>query len=126
MKGFSEKMNDIENMNDLELLDFYVDECGSFIDPRIFRHIQNRGLTYIVNTGLVGSKREKKSIIRARLHSTGRYTGDPEIERVAATIHRIKTTQAEIYHLDPTDAHTMKSLSERMSVLVRDLLEFYG
>lgn len=125
MDSFSEKMKNIEKLTDLELLDFYVEECYAFIDPRIFRHVNARGLYHIIDIGKTGSKAEMKAIIRAKLHLAGRYTGDPEIEAIAAVIYRIKTTQAEIFHLDPTDGYAMKSLAERMAGLADQLINFY-
>lgn len=125
MDNFTEKMKAAECMTDLELLDFFIDECTSFIDPRIYRHISNRGLSWIIKTGLTNSREENRAIVRARLASTGRYIGHPEIEHIAAVVDRIKATQKEISTVDPTDPKRLIELAARLSSLSEEVANFY-
>lgn len=113
-------------MTDLQLIDWFIDSGGaSMPDPRIFRHIMQRGLLWVVNTGLKGSHDEQKAIVRARLSTTGRYTGDPEIEHIAACVERIKAVQKEVASVDPTDASRVIELCGRLARLSKELIDFY-
>ena len=111
-------------MSDLELLDHYCETCSVFIDPRIFRHVAARGLVWAVND-LGRDSRENKALVRAKLASAGRYTGDPEIEQVASMIDRIQALQNRISKTKASDAREIRDLAEALQNVAQLLVDYY-
>lgn len=119
-----DRLENMAEMTDLALLDYYVDEGGNHADPRIFNKVRERGLArYVMNLGQ--DRRENKALVRAALAQAGRYVGDAEMELIASTVERIKSLQKRIAAADPTDAQELSSLAVLMQRFSADLLSFY-
>ena len=114
----------VEEMSDLELLDHYCETCSVFTDPRIFRHVAARGLVWAVND-LGRDSRENKALVRAKLASAGRYTGDPEIEQVASMIDRIQALKNHISRTKASDAREIRDLAEALQNVAQQLVDYY-
>lgn len=109
-------------MTDLELVDKFCEECMQFINPAIFRQIQDRGLYDIINY-LPKTTAEAKAVARARMAKQGKYFGDPEIDAIAGTIQRIEFLRKELNKISITDVHEILPILEEMitlSVYVKD------
>jgi hypothetical protein len=113
---------DTSNMNDVEFIDHWI-ENSAFIDPVLFRELQSRRLTSIVNLLPGANTAEKKSSARVRLAKAGIYLGEPEIETIAAEIERVKSLQKQIAGADPADPTALIKLIDTMKahlVFVKD------
>ena len=115
----------MDDMTDLELVDYYIDTCMHFIDPRTFHKIQDRGLYSIINH-LGGEGSEAKQVARARMAETGRYVGNPDIEVMAGLVDRIRALQKEISAINPADADKIKSKAEQIIWASASLLSKYN
>lgn len=123
--GREEGSSNSETMTDLQLIDKFCEECQDFIDPRIFREIEKRGLVWAVNK-LPQGVEESKAVIRARFAKKGRCFGDDEIDQIANTVIRIETLRDRLNKISMTEPHkVMPILNEMMthSQFVRDYLK---
>lgn len=111
----ADKFASTENMTDLEFVDHWIEYCSDFINPLLFRLLQERGLYSIVNR-LSGTKEERKATARARMAKIGRYVGDPEIEEIAGHIDQIKRLQASITQCEPTEVGELIVLLDKIRV----------
>lgn len=116
----------LDDLTDIQLIDYYIENCSHFIDPRIFRHVEKRGLYYVINYLSGETFAEMKAIARARMAERGKYIGDPEIEAVADLTDRIKAVQAELCNVKATEASKVKELSERLVRLSDELLNYFN
>lgn len=98
---------------DLTLIDEYCEKCVDFIDPRLFRELERRGLYNSINK-LGDHVPQRKAIARARLQATGRYMGDPEIEQIADTIARIEKLKAELAVVPASEVHLLLPIVEQI------------
>lgn len=112
-------------MTDLELLDLYCEKCRDFIDPVLFRDIEKRGLVYAINR-LPSNINEAKSMMRGRLVTTGRYIGDPEIEAIADTVHRLESLCKELQGLNMADADRVLHILNQMQDHATYVLNYYN
>ena len=94
-----------ETLNDLQLVDTYIEHCRNFINPKLFREIQKRGLYNIINH-LPKNINEAKAIARARLSHIGKEFGDEEINQIANTIQRIEFLITQLNQTPVTDVNT--------------------
>lgn len=111
-----------EILNDLELVDEYIEKCQRFIDPILLREVTTRGLYNIINF-LPANIKEAKSVARGRLAKKGKYFGDDEIDQIANEIQRIEFLINKLSSLKATDVHkTLPLISEiqSRSEFVRD------
>jgi hypothetical protein len=92
----------MSSLNDLEAIDQYIINCRDFINPKLFRDINNRGLYKIIN-GLPYDVNEAKAIARARLAKIGKSFGDEEIDQIANTVQRMEFLRDELSCLSMTD-----------------------
>jgi len=104
----------MKNLTDLELIDKFCVECITFIDPRVFREIEDRGLYSIINR-LPYLVEERKATARARLKLIGAYVGDPEIEQIADEISRIKALQIELFNTPASEVIKILTIIENMN-----------
>lgn len=112
----------LKTMTDLECVDNYIEKSRDFIDPKIFREINQRGLYQIINL-LPNDAREAKAIARAHLSKTGKYFGDEQIDQIAGTIQRLEFLRANLNSLSMTDCDkTFVILSEMkdLSIFVKE------
>jgi hypothetical protein len=93
---------DTNAANDLEAIDQYIINCRDFINPKLFRDINNRGLYKIIN-GLPYDVNEAKAIARARLAKIGKSFGDEEIDQIANTVQRMEFLRDELNKIAMTD-----------------------
>ncbi|NDE91601.1 MAG: hypothetical protein EB059_10815 [Alphaproteobacteria bacterium] len=112
-------------MTNLDLLDKYCDTCLDFIHPSIFREIEGRGLTTLINRLNTLDPKEAKAIIRARLASKGQYVGDPEIERIASIVDWLQILRYRLNQLNMASAHDVKKIAAEMLEHSQLLLDFY-
>lgn len=115
----------LDDLTDLELVDYYIMRCSRFVDPRILNHVTRRGLYSIINYLPGDTFAEMKSIARARMAERGKYIGDPEIEAVADLTDRIKAVQKELCNIKATEASKVKELSEQLTRLSDELLNYF-
>ncbi len=92
----------INEMTDIEFVDYWIDN-SVFINPILLRELCSRDLYDITNLLQGKNKAERRSEARARLAAAGRYIGDPEIEKFAGVVDRIKFLQKRIEDTNPTD-----------------------
>ena len=111
-------------MKDLELLDTFCEKCLDFIDPFIFRDIESRGLTSIVNY-LPKDVNEAKAIIRGRLAKLGKAFGDPEIDQIANEIKRLESLRTKLITMNMADAHKVIPILNEMKDISYFLLSYY-
>lgn len=111
-------------MNDLELLEKYVDTCLGFIDPFTFREIERRGLTRFVNY-LPSNKEEAKGILYARLAKEGKVFGDEEIDYIASEIKRVEDLLKKLNSMNMADAHKVLPILEEMKITSNFILNYY-
>lgn len=95
---------ELNNLNDLEILRRYCEKGLEFLDPRMFREIENRNLTKYVNR--LGTKDKPKAwaVIVARLAADGRYFTDDEINTIAAEIQRLEVLREKLNKLPITES----------------------
>ncbi len=105
-------------MTDLELIDLYCENCIEFIDPRLFREIEQRGLYEIINNLPYTNPKERKYVARARLsQQKGVYTGDVEIEQIASVVNRMDFLRKRLNEANLANVHlTIPLLSEMMEL----------
>lgn len=89
-------------LNDLEVIDDYIKNCRDFINPKLFREINKRGLYKIVNQ-LPYNHDEAKAVARARLAKIGKAFGDEEIDQIANTVQRMEFLRDELNKIPMTD-----------------------
>ena len=100
-------------MNDIEFIDHWI-ENSAFVDPVLFKELQSRRLTNIVNLLPGANTAEKKASARVRMAKAGIYLGEPDIETIAAEIERVKTLQKQIAGADPADPAALIKLIDTM------------
>lgn len=111
-------------MTDLELLDKFCETCVDFIQPQLFRQIEERGLTRFVNY-LPNNSLEAKAVVRARLSKYGRYIGDPEIEQIASKINRLTFLRETLTKLSLTEPQKVIPVLEEMTDLSNFILNYF-
>ena len=104
---------DTSNMNDIEFVDHWI-ENSDFIDPVLFKELQLRRLTHIVNLLPGANTAENKASARVRMANAGMYLGEPEIETIASEIQRVRTLQKLISEADPADPAALIKLINTM------------
>jgi len=113
-------------MTNLELLDKYCETCLDFIHPTIFREIESRGLTPLVNRLGTLDPKEAKAIVRARMVSRGQYVGHiPEINQIASIVDRLDFLRGLLKRMNMADAHQVKKIAAEMQEHSQSLLDFY-
>lgn len=116
----------MDAMTDLELIDYWIESgCAHFPDPRMFRHINSRGLYGVIDRLEGRTHEQMKASARARMAARGKYTGDPEIEAVASLMDRIGGVQKQLCRIKPSEAEQIKETAERLAVLANQLLNYF-
>jgi hypothetical protein len=111
-------------LTDIELLDLLIDTDVVGPDPRYLSEVRNRGLLWAVNW-VRGTKAEQKAQVRANLATTGRYSGDPEIEQIADIIDRIRGIQLLIQKCKSTNTKMLANLANDLKSLADGVNNFY-
>jgi hypothetical protein len=111
-------------MNDLELLDKYYETCLDFIHPLIFRDIEARGLTWVIEH-LPSNTAAAKAVIRARLAKVGKAFGDDEIDQIANEIQHLESLRNKLNKINITDAHQLLPILEEMKAVSEFVLSYY-
>lgn len=109
-------------MTDLELINRFCETSLEFINPLLFKDIQERNLVDIVNR-LPRNKEEAKAVAYARLYESKRVFGDPEIDEIGGNIRRYEILRKKLTITDPTDVHKTVPLLEEMigiSLFIKD------
>lgn len=113
-----------EFISDLQLVDLYCEECRSFVNPKLFRQINDRGLYDIVNF-LPKDIYEAKAIARARLMERGQYFGDPEIDEIAGKIQRLETLKKKLYGMNMTEVNITIPILDEMIELSEYVKDYF-
>ena len=113
-------------MNDLELLDKYIeDNCKTgCVNPFLFRNIEARGLTYLINY-LPSNEQEAKAILRARLAKIGKSFGDDEIDQIANEIQNVERLRKQLITMNMADAHKVIPILKEMLQTSEFILSYY-
>lgn len=111
-------------MNDLELVDEYIEKCRRFVNPVLFREIQHRGLYDVINH-LPDNVLEAKSVARGRLAKIGKSFGDNEIDQIANTIQRIETLRDTLKSMNMADADKVLPILSEMTSLSEYVRDYY-
>lgn len=109
---------------DLELLDKFCEECLDFVNPPLFREIQNRGLSYMVNF-LPNTTEQAKAVVRARMTNAGNYFGDEQIDQIAGWITRLNFLRKQLAGMNMADPHKTISILDEMKSLSELILNYY-
>jgi hypothetical protein len=92
-----------EHKNDLQAIDQYIENCRDFINPKMFRDINKRGLYKIIHQ-LPYDRNEAKAVARARLAKIDQAFGDEEIDQIANTVQRMEFLRDRLSEVSMTDA----------------------
>lgn len=111
--------------SDLELLDQYCEQCMAFINPFIFNQIRNRGLLWVINTGLPNKTDEAKAVVRTRLASVKKYFGDEEISQIASKVSRIEALRDRLTKERAGDVAVTIPILEEMLSLSAEIRDWY-
>lgn len=111
-------------MNDLQAIDNYIEKTRSFINPKLFRDIEARGLYNIINL-LPHNIDEAKAIARARLAAIGQYFEDEEISQIASTIRRLETLRDKLAKMRMTECNDVLEVVNEMAVLSIEIKNYY-
>lgn len=111
-------------LNDLQAIDQYIEQCREFINPKLFRDINSRGLYKIIN-GLPYNVNEAKAVARARLGKVGKAFGDEEINQIANTVQRMEFLRDRLNEANITDAHTVIPLVEEMKTQAEYVRDYF-
>lgn len=114
----------IESLTDLELVNKYCLECRNFVNPLLFRHINERGLYNVVN-GLPYEFPQRKSVAYARMAKLGKVFGDSEIDEIAGKIQRLESLRTELNALKITDTHEIAKMLEDMKILCNEINNYF-
>jgi hypothetical protein len=99
---------------DLELVDFYIVRCQRFVNPRLLRLVDSRGLYNVINF-LPTNIEEAKSVARGRMARMGKYFGDDEIDTIAQEIQRVEFLRKQFNEISVTDVYkTLPILREML------------
>lgn len=112
------------SLNDIELVDTFIEQCRDFISPLLLRDIESRGLYNIINR-LPNNISEAKAVARARLAKAGYYIGDPEIEQIAAWVKRLEHLRYLLSNLNLADADKTFPVIEEMATITQNLKDYY-
>jgi hypothetical protein len=113
-----------DSLTDIQLLDRYCEGSLNFIDPRLFREIERRGLAKYID-GLSQNAQEAKSAFRVKLSQDGIYIGDKAIEQIASVKRRIEETKSELASTDAHEFDKILTLTNRLCGLVFELMDFF-
>ena len=117
----------MENNNyisDIEFVDLYIDKCLYFINPLIFRQINERGLYHIINY-LPKDKEEARAVARARMAKTNKYFDDAELTGIFNTISRVEFLKKELMLLNMTDVHKTLPILNEITELSNHIKDYY-
>lgn len=82
--------NSLSTLNDLEVVDLYIEKCQQFVNPRLLGEVTRRGLYDIINF-LPHNRDEAKAVAYARLGKMGKVFNEPEIDHISAEISRLES-----------------------------------
>jgi len=114
----------METMTDLEVMDKYIEDCRPFINPKLFREVQSRGLYDYINK-LPHDEKEAKAVLRARLRNDNRFSSNPEIDEIAEIIRRIDTLKEKLNNTPSTEVDITIPLYEGIIVLSKKVANYY-
>lgn len=114
----------IKQLNDLELLDYFCENCLEFINPIVFRELTNRGLVWVANR-LPKNTLEAKAIVRSRLAKVGKSFGDEEIDQIANEISRLETLRGQLNKMNMADAHKVIPVLQEMQDISEFVLQYF-
>ena len=117
-------------ITDLELLDKYATDCIEFISPVIFREIEKRGLTYIVNNLNSDDINERKSLIRVKLILQGKYIAKDktqycEIEEISQMINRVQILRNQLNNINIADVILALPIVEEINEILNKIKNYY-
>lgn len=113
---------EIDKLTNLEFIDHYIEECRRFVNPRLLREAQSRGVIRYLDF-LPTNVQEAKAVARARLSKDGKFFGDAEIDKIAGEIERLEVLRAELNKLNLANAHDVLPILQKMqshTIFVRD------
>ena len=90
------------NKTDIQLVDEFIEKCSRFINPKLFREIEKRGLYDIVNM-LPHNIDEAKVVARARLSKSNKFFNDEEITQISNEIERMYFLRNELQSMNIAD-----------------------
>jgi hypothetical protein len=111
-------------LNDLEAIDQYIINCRDFINPKLFRDINKRGLYKIINQ-LPYDRNEAKAIARARLAKIGKSFGDEEIDQIANTVQRMEFLRDQLAALQMTDADKVLAIVTELKTQAENVRDYF-
>lgn len=114
----------MEHLNDLQLLDQFCETCLDFINPKIFREIEARGLYCIVNN-LPGNVQEAKAVVRCRLAKIGRCYWDDEIDQIAHEIYRLEELRKKLNSISLTEVQETLPILDEMQFISQFVRDYY-
>lgn len=104
---------EIDEMTDLELLDYYIVRCQRFVNPRVFGEVNRRGLIRYVNY-LPTNIDEAKAVLRSRLSQNEKYWGNDEIDKIAGEIDSLKRFKSDLDKVKITEVDELIPILEKM------------
>jgi hypothetical protein len=111
-------------LNDLQAIDQYIENCRDFINPKMFRDINKRGLYKIINQ-LPYDRNEAKAVARARLAKIGKAFGDEEIDQIANTVQRMEFLRDELNKTPMTDTDKILPLVTELITQAEYVRDFF-
>jgi hypothetical protein len=114
----------MESLNDLQAIDQYIENCRDFINPKMFRDINKRGLYKIIHQ-LPYDRNEAKAVARARLAKIGKAFGDEEIDQIANTVQRMEFLRDELNKTPMTDTDKILPLVTELITQAEYVRDFF-
>lgn len=112
-------------MTDLELLEKYVNECRDFVNPKLFREIDKRGLMRFVNY-LPHDKLKANAVLKARLAKEGKVFGNEEIDQISSEIKRLEFLRKELANQNIADVDKTLPIINEMKTISEFLFNYYN
>lgn len=114
----------MSSRTDIQVVDDFCEKCLNFINPLIFREINERGLGHIVNF-LPKNVEEAKAVAHARMAKLNKFFDDEEINGIANTIQRVEFLKKKLTSMNGADVHQTLPVLEEMTELSLRIKNYY-
>jgi hypothetical protein len=114
----------IKEWTDLELVYKWCETCLDYVNPLLFRDIEQRGL-YNIITHLPDNVEEAKAVAYSRMLKAKLVFGDDEIDYIADRIRSLEKLKETINSLRVTESHKLEYFLGKMLVINNEVLNYF-
>lgn len=108
----------MDPITDWELVKLHIEKCREFVNPKLFREINSRGLYNIINF-LPNDYDLRETVAYSRMVKAGKLPMDHSVAEEVSRLNRIDSLKEKMFKTKSTEKSELIEIIKELSILLQ-------